>query len=106
MSLIQLFGHVKAIEKLNSSKNGYFVYNLGTGKGYSVLDIVHTFEKVCDKKINYKFTKRRTGDVAIYLTSPAKAKVELSFEATKTLEDMCKDSWNYVCQKNKGGTNS
>lgn len=96
MSSIQLFGHVKAIEKLNSSKNGYFIYNLGTGKGYSVLDIVHTFEKVSGKKINYKFTKRRTGDVAIYLTSPAKAKAELGFEAAKDLKDMCYDAWNYA----------
>ena len=92
-------GHVNAIEKLDKEKSGIYIYNLGTGKGYSVLDMVKTFEKVTGKKIPYKITERRAGDVAICYADPAKAKEELNWCATKTLEDMCRDSWNYINKK-------
>ena len=85
-------GHVKALE---SSKNGIHVYNLGTGIGYSVLDIVNEFEKVNNIKINYKIVDRRAGDIAICYSDPTKAKNELGWTAEKTLEDMCRDSWNF-----------
>jgi len=87
-------GHLKALEKI-SSKTGVVVYNLGTGTGYSVLDMVKAFEKACGKKINYKITDRRPGDIAACYADPTKAKNELGFIATHTLEDMCKDTWKW-----------
>ena len=89
-------GHVKAIEKLNKEKKGLYIYNLGTGNGYSVLDIVHTFEKVTGKKVPYKIAPRREGDLAEFYANSEKAKKELNWEAELTLEDMCKDSWRYI----------
>lgn len=89
-------GHVKAIEKLNKEKKGLYIYNLGTGNGYSVLDIVHTFEKVTGKNVPYKIAPRREGDLAIAYANPEKTYKELNWKAEKNLEDMCKDSWNYI----------
>ncbi len=88
-------GHVKALKKLEKEKQGLFIYNLGTGTGYSVLDIVNTFEKVNNIKIPYKIVERRDGDIATCYSDPKKAKKELNFEAKHTLEDMLKDAWNY-----------
>lgn len=88
-------GHLKAVEKLNKEKKGLYIYNLGTGVGYSVLDLVNTFEKVNNIKIKYKITPRRNGDIATCYSDPSKAKRKLNFAATKTLEDMLKDAWNY-----------
>ena len=90
-------GHVKAIKKLNE-KNDVYIYNLGTGLGYSVLDIVNNFEKVNNIKIDYKITERRPGDIDEYFSNPEKAKNELGWVAEKNIEDMCRDSWNW--QKN------
>ena len=89
-------GHLKALEKLDKEEKGLYIYNLGTGGGYSVLDIVKVFEKVTGKKISYKIAPRRQGDIAICYADPKKAKEELKWEAMKTLEDMCRDSWNYI----------
>ena len=93
-------GHIKALEKLEKEKKGIYIYNLGTGKGYSVLDMINAFEKSTGKKVKYKITQRRPGDVATCYADPSKAKIELNWEAEKTLEDMCKDSWNYIAKKN------
>ena len=87
--------HVKALDKLDKEKNGLFIYNIGTGTGYSVLDIVTNFEKVNDIKIPYKIVGRRTGDVAALYCDPEKAKNELGWVAEKGIEDMCRDSWNF-----------
>ena len=87
-------GHIKAIEKISKDK-GLFIYNLGTGVGYSVLDIINAFEKVNGIKINYKIAPRREGDIAECYSDPTKAKEELGFESTKTIEDMCRDAWNF-----------
>lgn len=89
-------GHVKALEKLDKESKGLYIYNLGTGKGYSVLDMVKAFESATGKKVPYKIAPRRDGDIAMCYADPKKAKEELEWEATKTLEDMCKDSWNYI----------
>ena len=94
-------GHVKAIEKLNKEGSGIYIYNLGTGKGYSVLDIVKTFEKVTGQKVPYKIVERRTGDLAMFYANSKKAQEELGWKAEKTLEDMCKDSWNYIIKQSK-----
>ena len=88
-------GHIKALEKLNKEGKGLFIYNLATCTGYSVLDIINTFEKVNNVKVNYKIVNRRPGDIAACYSDPTKAKEELGFVATKTLEDMCRDLWNY-----------
>ena len=92
-------GHVKAIEKLNKEGNGLYIYNLGTGTGYSVLDMVKAFEKVNDIKIPYVIAPRRSGDIATCYANPEKAEKELGFVAKKTLEDMCRDAWNF--EKNR-----
>lgn len=89
-------GHLKAIEKLRKEKNGLFIYNLGTGIGYSVLDMVKAFEKTTGKKVAYRIAPRRQGDIATCYSDPKKAKEELHWQAEKTLEDMCRDSWHYM----------
>ena len=89
-------GHVKAIEKLEKEGKGLYIYNLGTGIGYSVLDIVNAFEKYTGQKINYKITERRPGDIAECYADSKKAKEELNWIAEKNLEDMCRDSWTYI----------
>lgn len=88
-------GHLKAIDKVRNSK-GVMAYNLGTGIGYSVLDIVKAFENANDIKIKYEIAPRRAGDIAICYADPTKAKEELGWQATKNLEQMCKDSWKYT----------
>ena len=94
-------GHVKAIEKLNKERSGLYIYNLGTGVGYSVLDIVNTFEKVTGQKVPYKIAPRRAGDIAMFYANAEKAKKELGWTAEKTLEDMCRDSWNYIVKSSE-----
>ena len=95
------YGHICAIRKLNE-KPGLVIYNLGNGIGYSVFDLVHTFEKVNHVKIPYQVIARRPGDIAIYYANPSKAEKEIHFKTTRTLEDMCRDSWNFQ-QKNPKG---
>lgn len=87
-------GHVKAYEKIKDV-NGLFTYNLGTGNGYSVLQVVSAFEKANDIKINYKIAPRRSGDVATVYADTKKAETELGFIAEYGIEDMCRDSWNF-----------
>ena len=89
-------GHISALNKLDNEEKGIFVYNLGTGIGYSVLDIVNAFEKSTGKKVPYKITQRRPGDIAKAYSDAKKAKKELGWEAKKNLEDMCRDSWKYI----------
>ncbi len=90
-------GHVKAVEKVLSG-NGVDAYNLGTGIGYSVLDIVHAFEKACGKPLNYKIVDRRPGDLATCYSDPSKALEILGWKAERGLDEMCEDSWRW--QKN------
>ncbi len=89
-------GHIKALEKLEKENEGLYIYNLGTGTGYSVLDMVKSFENATGQKVNYKIVDRRPGDIAECYADPKKAKEELGWEAEKNLEDMCVDSWNYI----------
>ena len=89
-------GHIKALEKLEKEEKGIYIYNLGTGIGYSVLDMVKAFEKATGKTVKYKIAPRRAGDIAICYSNPEKAKIELGWQAEKTLDDMCKDSWRYI----------
>ena len=87
-------GHLSALGKIMKS-NGAEAYNLGTGIGYSVLDIVNAFEKANGLKVPYKFTERRAGDIAEYFSDPGKALSVLGWKTELTLEDMCRDSWNW-----------
>jgi len=88
-------GHIKSLEKLEKNECGVFIYNLGTGNGYSVLDLVKAFEKENGIKIDYKIVDRRPGDIAKCFADPSKALRELDWKAEKTLEDMVKDAWGY-----------
>jgi len=88
-------GHIKALEKINKDR-GVFIYNLGTGIGYSVLDIVNTFIRVNNANLPYKIVGRRPGDIAEFYADPTKAKEELGWIATKNLDDMCRDSWEFA----------
>lgn len=90
-------GHVKALKKLEGNQ-GVSVYNLGTGKGYSVLDVLHAFERACGKKLPYQIRPRRAGDIAMCYCDPGKAKRELGWEAKYDIDRMCADSWRW--QKN------
>ena len=90
-------GHVKALKKIEE-KAGLKIYNLGTGCGYSVLDVVHNFEKASGVKIPYSIKPRRAGDIATCYADAAKAKEELGWEAQYGILEMCEDSWRW--QKN------
>ena len=94
-------GHLKALEKMSEQKNGILVYNLGTGNAYTVLEMVETFKRVNNVDVPYEIAPRREGDVAICFADPTKAREELEWVATKNLEDMCRDSWNYVIKSNE-----
>jgi UDP-glucose 4-epimerase len=87
-------GHLKALEKIKG-RSGVVVYNLGTGRGYSVLEVVSAFAKVCGKKIPYKITGRRPGDVPQCFADPSKAERELGWKAVKGLDEMCADVWRW-----------
>lgn len=94
-------GHVKALEKFKEDK-GVRIYNLGTGHGYSVLQVVKAFSKACGKDLPYEIKPRRAGDIATCYCDPAKAKKELGWEAEYGIEDMCADSWRWQSQNPNG----
>jgi UDP-glucose 4-epimerase len=96
-------GHIAALKGCKTS--GVHIYNLGTGVGYSVLDMIHAFEKACGKKLPYEIVERRAGDVAACYASSQKAKDELGWTAKYTLEDMCSSQWNWQ-SKNPNGYNA
>ncbi|WP_076542436.1 UDP-glucose 4-epimerase GalE [Shewanella sp. UCD-KL21] len=94
-------GHLKALDKLKTN-SGLVTYNLGTGQGYSVLDMVKAFEKVSDKVINYDIVARRPGDIGACYADPTKAKAELNWTATHNLDDMVNSSWKWQSQNPNG----
>ena len=93
-------GHLAALNKLDKEEKGLYIYNLGTGTGVSVLDMVKSFEEITGNKVNYKIAPRRAGDIATCYSNPEKAKNELGWTAKKGIKEMCEDSWNFI-QKNK-----
>ena len=95
-------GHVKALEKMVKEPPEVRIYNLGTGTGYSVLDVIQAFEKANNLKIKYEFGPRRAGDLPEFWANADKAKKVLGWTATRTLEDMCRDSWNWQKQNPNG----
>ena len=96
-------GHLKALEKLPDIK-GVLTVNLGTGQGYSVLDMVKAFEKASGKKVPYVFAPRRNGDIAKCYADPAYAKKVLGWEAKRGIEEMCEDTWRWQSQNPNGYT--
>ena len=88
-------GHVDVMKKISDAP-GVYIYNLGTGRGYSVLDIVHAFEKANSVTVPYQIVDRRPGDISTCYSDPSKAEKELGWKARYDLEKMCKDSYNYV----------
>lgn len=93
-------GHIKAIEQIKDNAEIDY-YNLGTGKGYSVLEIVNTFEKVNNVKVKYEITSRRPGDIDACYADPTYARKKLNWESEKDIEEMCKDAYNYVLKNRK-----
>lgn len=94
-------GHVKAVQKVEGEK-GVFIYNLGTGKGYSVLDVVNAFKKASGIDIKYEIVARRAGDLAVCYSDPSMAYKELGWKAERDIEEMCEDSWRWQKQNPNG----
>lgn len=96
-------GHIKAIEKMNEA--GVHIFNLGTGNGYSVLDVIHAFEKACGHEIPYKICPRRPGDIASCYANADKAKRELDWVAERGIDEMCASLWKWQTQNPNGYDN-
>ena len=93
--------HVKGIERLDMDKKGMHIYNLGTGKGYSVLEMIKAFESANGVEVPYKIVGRRPGDIATCYADPSKAERELNWKAELGLKDMCRDAYNFTKGLNK-----
>ena len=93
-------GHVAAITALE--KPGVYTYNLGTGIGYSVLDVIHAFERACGKRLPYVIRPRRAGDIAACYANADKAKAELHWQAERGLDEMCASLWNWQVKNPEG----
>ena len=94
-------GHIKALEKIKSG-SGVVVYNLGTGCGYSVFDMITAFEKASGRQIPYKVVERRSGDVAVCYADPSRARIELGWTANRSIDEMCQDVWRWQMQNPDG----
>ena len=94
-------GHVCALKKLTAG-SGVSIYNLGTGKGSSVLDVLHAYEKACGRKLPYVIKPRRAGDIAMCYCDASKAFRELGWKAEKNIDDMCADSWRWQSMNPNG----
>ena len=96
-------GHIKALEKLLSTQKGNVdAYNLGAGKGFSVLDVVHAFENASGKKVSDTIMPRRDGDIAEFYADPNKSQRELNWTVQRSLEDMCRDVWHWQSNNPNG----
>ena len=94
-------GHVAALNALNKG-SGLLTLNLGAGRGYSVLDLVHAFEKATNKQVPYKIVPRRAGDIACYFADANLAKQKIGWQTIKSLEDICRDAWHWQSQNPQG----
>jgi UDP-glucose 4-epimerase len=99
--MLLAYGHVMALKKIED-RSGLNIYNLGTGKGYSVLETLHAFELACGKKLNYKISDRRAGDIASCYALPNKAEKELEWTATREIDEMCEDAWRWQTKNPNG----
>ena len=93
-------GHVKALDKAENSF-GVLTYNLGTGNGFSVLELIDSYSKACGKELKRVIAPRRSGDLASCYADPSKAEKELNWKASRTIDDMCRDSWNFIQTSNQ-----
>lgn len=98
-------GHIKALEKISSKNGGVLIYNLGTGIGYSVLDVLKAYNKACGRELPYVICPRRPGDTDASYSDPSLAEKELGWKAEYSIDDMCRDSWNWQ-KNNPNGYNS
>ncbi len=98
-------GHIKALEKISSKNGGVLIYNLGTGIGYSVLDVLKAYNKACGRELPYVICPRRPGDTDASYSDPSLAEKELGWKAEYGIDDMCRDSWNWQ-KNNPNGYNS
>lgn len=98
-------GHIKALEKISSKNGGVLIYNLGTGIGYSVLDVLKAYNKACGRELPYVICPRRPGDTDASYSDPTLAEKELGWKAEYGIDDMCRDSWNWQ-KNNPNGYNS
>jgi UDP-glucose 4-epimerase len=94
-------GHIKALEKM-ADQTGVHIYNLGTGKGYSVLQVVKAFEKACGHSVKYKIAPRRAGDIAVCYCDPSKAERELGWKAVYGIDEMCEDAFRWQTMNPQG----
>ena len=99
-------GHVKAVEKMEKSPAGVYTYNLGTGNGYSVLEVIQAFSKACGKEGPYEIVDRRPGDIAACYADPSLAARELRWRAERGIEEMCEDAWRWQSGNPDGYRNS
>lgn len=95
-------GHLSAIQYVDKKKSGIFTFNLGTGNGYSVLDMVKAMGKACGHEVKYKIGARRPGDIATCYSDASLAKQEMGWEAKLSLDDMCRDLWSWQSQNPNG----
>lgn len=95
-------GHIKALEKILNCDPEVRIYNLGTGRGYSVMEVINAFEQANNIKINYEIKDRRPGDIPVCYADPAKALKELNWKAERSIIDMCKDAWNWQSKNPEG----
>ena len=102
VAALKVFEKSNEISSQRDKEKGLYIYNLGTGHGYSVLDVVKAFEKVNGVKIPYVIKERRPGDIATCFCNPTKAKEELGWEAKYGIEEMCRDSWRWQSQNPNG----
>ena len=91
-------GHAKAVPYVMNN-TGWIAINLGCGRGYSVLEVIHAFEKASGQKVPYQLVERREGDIAANWCDPSKAQRLLGWSATRTIDDMCHDAWNFESRK-------
>ena len=94
-------GHIKALEKLETNP-GLVTYNLGTGRGYSVMEVIHAFENACQHEIPYRVMERRPGDAAMSYADASKANRELNWYARRMMDEMCADAWRWQSQNPNG----
>ncbi len=99
-------GHVAVALGAVSQQPGLHIFNLGTGKGTSVLEMLHAFEVACGKSIAHEFKARREGDIAEYWSTPEKARRELNWEVTRSIQDMADDAWRWQCNNPEGYNSS
>ncbi len=95
-------GHIAALHRLGSTDDAVSTWNLGTGHGTSVLELLHAFERACGHELPYEVVERRTGDIAASYADPSRAEAELGWRATRTVDDMCVDTWRWQSRNPKG----